>query len=58
MVMGQNDLNTEGTRSTSSRFESLGMVDLDFPEYDWPPAQPMDLVQLAERRRRARRPRT
>ena len=46
MVMGQNDLNTEGTRSTSSRFESLeGMVDLDFPEYDRPPAQPMDLVR-------------
>ncbi|MFF4801494.1 phenazine biosynthesis FMN-dependent oxidase PhzG [Streptomyces sp. NPDC001351] len=30
----------------SSRFESLtGEVDLDFPEYDDPPAEPMGLVQ-------------
>ncbi|MEU6402553.1 phenazine biosynthesis FMN-dependent oxidase PhzG [Streptomyces sp. NPDC046985] len=30
----------------SSRFESLtGEVDLDFPEYDAPPAEPMDLVR-------------
>lgn len=34
------------TRSTSSRFESLaGVIDLDFPEYDRPPAQPLDLVR-------------
>jgi pyridoxine/pyridoxamine 5'-phosphate oxidase len=44
--MSQNDLITEGTTSTSSRFESLGgLVDLDFPEYDRPPARPMDLVR-------------
>ncbi|MFD3461176.1 phenazine biosynthesis FMN-dependent oxidase PhzG [Nocardia fluminea] len=34
------------TSSTSSRFESLaGMVDLDFPEYERPPEQPLDLVR-------------
>lgn len=46
MVMSQTDLSTESRRSTSSRFESLGgIVDLDFPEYDRPPAQPIDLVR-------------
>lgn len=46
MVMGQNVSDREGARSTSSRFESLGgVVDLDFPEYDSPPAQPMPLVR-------------
>ncbi|MFC9876180.1 phenazine biosynthesis FMN-dependent oxidase PhzG [Nocardia salmonicida] len=46
MVTGQQDLNREGMRSTSSRFESLGgTVDLDFPEYDRPPSQPLDLVR-------------
>lgn len=46
MVTGRHDVKPDGTRSTSSRFESLGgAVDLDFPEYDRPPAQPLDLVR-------------
>lgn len=47
MAMGQSNLNTDvPRRSTSSRFESLaGIVDLEFPEYDQPPAQPMKLVR-------------
>lgn len=46
MVIGQNDLNVGPAPSTSSRFESLGgLVDLDFPEYDEPPGQPMPLVR-------------
>jgi pyridoxamine 5'-phosphate oxidase len=46
MITDQRDLKLEGARSTSSRFESLGgLVDLDFPEYDQPPTQPLDLVR-------------
>ncbi|MGX1776776.1 phenazine biosynthesis FMN-dependent oxidase PhzG [Nocardia brasiliensis] len=45
MNTGGQQLKPAGTRSTSSRFESLeGAVDLDFPEYDRPPAQPMGLA--------------
>lgn len=46
MTVGQQDLKREDVVSTSSRFESLGGdIDLDFPEYDEPPGEPLGLVR-------------
>jgi dihydrophenazinedicarboxylate synthase len=46
VTIDQHDLKRDGKPPTASRFESLsGAVDLDFPEYDRPPVEPLGLVR-------------
>lgn len=46
MNLGQENPNIGATKLASSQFESLkGIVDLDFPEYDRPPAEPINLLR-------------
>jgi dihydrophenazinedicarboxylate synthase len=46
VTVGQRDLQRDRNPPSASRFESLsGAVDLDFPEYDQPPTEPISLVR-------------
>lgn len=46
MTVTDHDAHATAEPGTSSRFESLrGAVDLDFPEYDRPPDEPMGLLR-------------